>query len=66
MFELRLKFHSCYPKGPTDKMPALVQMLTWRRTGAKPLSEPMMAYDADAHMNHSASVTYDSNLIWDQ
>ena len=28
--------------GPIDKNPALVQIMAWRRSGDKPLSEPMM------------------------
>ena len=30
------------PKGPIKNIPALVQIMAWRRPGAKPLSEPMM------------------------
>ena len=30
------------PKGPINNIPTLVQIMTWRRPGAKPLSEPMM------------------------
>ena len=30
------------PKGPVNITPALVQIMAWRRPGAKPLSEPMM------------------------
>ena len=30
------------PKGPIDHIPALVQIVAWRRPGDKPLSEPMM------------------------
>ena len=29
-------------KGPTNNIPTLVQIMVWRRPGAKPLSEPMM------------------------
>ena len=29
-------------KGPINNIPALVQIMAWRRPGAKPLSEPMM------------------------
>ena len=29
-------------KGPIDQNPALVQIMAWRRSGDKPLSEPMM------------------------
>ena len=38
--KISLKF---VPRGPMNNIPALVQMLTWRRSGDKPLSEPMMA-----------------------
>ena len=34
-----LKFVS---KGPINNIPALVQIMTWRRPGDKPLSEPIM------------------------
>ena len=30
------------PKGPINKIPALVQIMAWCRPGNKPLSEPMM------------------------
>ena len=30
------------PKGPINDNPALVQIMAWRRSGDKPLSEPMM------------------------
>ena len=30
------------PKGPIDNIPVLVQIIAWRLTGDKPLSEPMM------------------------
>ena len=30
------------PKGPINKIPALVWIMAWRRAGDKPLSEPMM------------------------
>ena len=39
MYEFRLKF---VPKGPINNIPALVQIMAWRRPGDKPLSEPMM------------------------
>ena len=42
IFEFRLKFHwSFFPKGSIN-IPALVQIMAWRRSGDKPLSEPMM------------------------
>ena len=30
------------PKGPINNYPSLVQIMAWRRSGDKPLSEPMM------------------------
>ena len=30
------------PRGPINNIPALVQIIAWRRPGDKPLSEPMM------------------------
>ena len=36
---ISLKF---VPKGPINNNPVLVQIMTWRRSGDKPLSEPMM------------------------
>ena len=37
--KLSLKF---VPRGPINNIPALVQIMAWRRLGDKPLSEPMM------------------------
>ena len=37
--KISLKF---VPKGPINKIPALDQIMAWRRPGDKPLSEPMM------------------------
>ena len=39
LIKMPLKF---VPKGPNNNIPALVQIIAWRRPGAKPLSEPMM------------------------
>ena len=36
---ISLKF---VPEGPINNIPALVQIMAWRRPGNKPLSEPMM------------------------
>ena len=49
-----LKFVSM---GSINNNLALVQIMTWRRLGDKPLSEPMMAWPTDAYMHHSASVS---------
>ena len=40
MFELRLKFTKC----PFNNVTALVQIMAWRLSGDKPLSEPMIIY----------------------
>ena len=40
------------PKGPIDDKTALVQLMTWRRTGDKPLPEPMIAKYTDAYMRY--------------
>ena len=37
--EISLKF---VRKGPINSIPAMVQIMAWRRPGDKPLSEPMM------------------------
>ena len=37
--KISLKF---VPKGPINDIPALVQIMAWRRPGDKPLSEPIM------------------------
>ena len=37
--KISLKF---VPKGPMNKIPALVQIMAWHRSGDEPLSEPMM------------------------
>ena len=51
--KISLKF---VPKGPINNIPALVQIMAWRRTGDKPLSEPMMTQFNDAYMRHPASM----------
>ena len=38
--------------GPTYKKSALVQVMAWRRTGVKPLPEPMLTQFTDAYMQH--------------
>ena len=39
LLQISLKF---VPKGPINNIPALVQIMAWRRPGDKPLSEPRM------------------------
>ena len=38
LIEISLTF---VPKAPINNIPALVQIMAWRRPGDKPLSEPM-------------------------
>ena len=45
--EMSLKF---IPSGPTSDIPALVQIMTWRRPGDKPLSEEMLTRFTEAYM----------------
>ena len=40
------------PEGPIDNNPALVQIMAWRRTCDKPLSEAMLTWFTDAYMRH--------------
>ena len=37
---------------PIRNIPALPQVMAWRRTGAKPLPEPMVTQFTDAYMWH--------------
>ena len=43
-------------KGPIDNNPALVQIMAWRQTSDKPLSELMLAQFGDAKMPLLASM----------
>ena len=54
LINISLKF---VPKGPINNISALIQIMAWRRTGDKPLSEPMMTQFNDAYMRHSASMS---------
>ena len=40
------------PKGPIENKSALVQVMVWRRTGDKLLSEPSFIYPTDAYQRH--------------
>ena len=51
--KISLKF---VPKVQFNNIPALVQIMAWRRPGDKPLSEPMIVF-SDAYMRHSASMS---------
>ena len=54
-------------KGPIDNNPALVQIMAWRRSGDKPLSEPMMI-SLSTHIHPSPKVMADffqtKKLTW--
>ena len=41
-----------FPRTTIDNKPALVQVMAWRRTGDKPLPEPMLTYFTDVYMQH--------------
>ena len=45
------------PEGPSNIIPALVQIMVWRRSVDKPLFEPMVAWFTGAYMRHSASMS---------
>ena len=49
LIQISVKF---VPDGPIDNNPALVWIMAWRRTGDKPLSEPMLTKFTDAYMRH--------------
>ena len=40
------------PKSPIDNKSVLVQVTAWRRTGDRPLSEPMPIQFTNAYMRH--------------
>ena len=40
------------PRSPIDNKPELVQGMAWRRTGDKPLPEPMMTQFTNAYIRH--------------
>ena len=46
---ISLKF---VPKGSIGNKSVLVQVMAWRWTGDKPLSEPMLTQFTDAYMRH--------------
>ena len=52
------------PIGPIENKSALVEAMAWRRTGDKPLSEPMMVQFPYAYMRHSASMSQLTLYRW--
>ena len=49
LIQISLKF---VPKGPIDNKSALIQVMAWRRTGDKPLPEPMLNQFTDVYMQY--------------
>ena len=45
------------PKSLIANKLSFVQIMAWRRSGAKPLSEPMLVYLTDAYMRHPATMS---------
>ena len=54
LIKISLKF---VLEGLINNIPTLVQIMAWRLTGDKPLSEPMMTQFNDAYIRHSASMS---------
>ena len=44
-------------RSPIDNRPALVQVMAWRRTGDKPIPEPMMTQFTYAYMRHQREMS---------
>ena len=59
LLKISLKF---VPKGPINNMPSLVQVMTWRRPGDKPLSEPMLV-SLLTHISVTRPISLD---MWDK
>ena len=58
MYQFWLLFHwSLFSGVPDNNIQTLVQIMAWRRPGAKPLSEPMMVCSIDAYMCNSPSMS---------
>ena len=49
-----------------ENMAALIEIMSWRRAGDKPLSQPMLICCFDASMRHSTSMSYTliRALLW--
>ena len=42
-----------FPRGHVNNKPALIQIMSWHRTGNRPFSEPIVAWFVDAYIPHS-------------
>ena len=61
LIKFSLKF---VPKGPIHNIPALVQIMAWRRPGDKPLSEPMVvSLLTHICVTRPQWVNYNTNLV---
>ena len=49
LIKISVKF---VPMSPIDNKLAFVQVMAWRRTGAKPLPEPTLTQFTDAYMQY--------------
>ena len=45
------------PRSPIDCKSVLVRVMAWRRTGDKPLPEPMKTQFTDAYMRHEGEMS---------
>ena len=58
MFVFWFEFHwSLIPKGLIGNMSALFRVMALRRTGEKPLTEPMLTQFIDAYMRHKEEMS---------
>ena len=49
LIQISLKY---FTRSPIDYKAALVEVMAWRRKGAKPLPEPIMTQFTDAYIRH--------------
>ena len=56
-FFFQFKFHWTISMVRINNKSALVQIMAWRRSGDKPLSEPMLVNLTDTYMRHSTPVS---------
>ena len=54
------------PEGQIDNNSALVEIMAWRRTGAKPLPQPMLTQFTDGYMWHKGRWVWNhAHIRWD-
>ena len=54
----------CVPRVLIDNNPALVYIMTWRRIGDKPFSEPMLIYFTDVYMRHKGEMCFNQYALF--